>query len=133
MKRETEGKLLLTREEWEKRTSQKNRSGGSTWRGKEGRSGTRDKSQVKCFNCNIYGHYAAECRKPSRREKGNRVEEVNISQTQDEEPALLMAKCEGKGDGVILLNETNTVAKLGSNEDRKDSNIWYWIMEQVIT
>lgn len=125
LKRETEGKLLLTREEWEKRTSQKNRSGGSTWRGKEGRSGTRDKSQVKCFNCNIYGHYAAECRKPSRREKGNRVEEVNISQTQDEEPALLMAKCEGKGDGVILLNETNTVAKLGSNEDRKDSNIWY--------
>lgn len=97
----------------------------NTWRNRDGRSGFKDKSQVKCFNCNVYSHYASDCRKPSRREKGKKVEEVNISQAQDEEPALLMAKCEAKGDGVILLNEANTVAKLGPVEDKKDSNVWY--------
>ena len=125
LKRETEGKLLLTRDEWEKRTSQRNRSGGNTWRSRDRRSGFKDKSQVKCFNCNVYGHYASDCRKPSRREKGNKIEEVNISQAQDEEPALLMAKCEAKGDGVVLLNEANTMAKLGPVEHKKDSNVWY--------
>lgn len=28
----------------------------------------KDKSHVKCYNCNIYGHFSAECRIP-RREK----------------------------------------------------------------
>lgn len=79
LKKEAEGKLLLTREEWEKRASQRHRSGGNNWRGKEGRAAIKDKSQIKCFNCNIYGHFAAECRKPSLREKSSKTEEVNIS------------------------------------------------------
>ena len=120
LKRETEGKLLFTRAEWEKRASQRNRSGGN-----KGRSGGQDKSQIKCFNCNIYGHYANECKKPSRREKGNRSEEANLILTHDEEPALLMAKCEENRDGVILLNETTTVAKLSSSDEQTDSNVWY--------
>ncbi|XP_074374773.1 uncharacterized protein LOC141715191 [Apium graveolens] len=62
-KTDSEGeKLLLTREEWLKRSS-RGASGGAS--GQKGR-GNRDKSQVRCFNCGIMGHYAAECRKPRR-------------------------------------------------------------------
>lgn len=55
---------------------QKNRSGGE-YRGKEYGRGGRDKSRVRCFNCNVYGHYAAECRKP-RCDKEQK-EEVNMN------------------------------------------------------
>lgn len=52
-----EGKLLLTREEWLKRT---NAEGSTNLRSRGG----RNKSKVKCYNCNIYGHFTAECRQP---------------------------------------------------------------------
>lgn len=52
------GQLLLTRDEWLKRSSSKGRQNGDHYRG--GRTG-RDISKVRCFNCLIYGHYAAEC------------------------------------------------------------------------
>ncbi|XP_074362402.1 uncharacterized protein LOC141702668 [Apium graveolens] len=56
VKREkAEGKLLLTREEWLKRT---NKEGSSNHRYRVGHG---DKSNVKCYNCNIYGHFAVEC------------------------------------------------------------------------
>ncbi|CAH9098259.1 unnamed protein product [Cuscuta epithymum] len=32
-------------------------------------SGGRDKSNIKCFNCDFYGHYVSECRKPRRGEQ----------------------------------------------------------------
>ena len=47
----------------------------------------RDKSRIKCYNCNIFGHYASECSKP-RREREMR-KEVNIAVMEDDEPALL--------------------------------------------
>lgn len=61
-----EGKLLLTREEWLKWN---NKDVSSNFRNKGGRG---DKSNIKCFNCNIYGHCAADCRKPKKnRETGH--------------------------------------------------------------
>nr|GEV76294.1 hypothetical protein [Tanacetum cinerariifolium] len=45
----------------------------------------RDKSKVKCFACEKFGHYASEC---SDKKKG---EEANLTQTIDEEPTLMMA------------------------------------------
>ena len=47
----------------------------------------RDKSRIKCYNCNTMGHYASECSKP-RREREKR-QEVNIAIIEDDEPALL--------------------------------------------
>lgn len=67
-KERTGGKLLLTREEWLKRKGTP--QGGNDYRVKDNRI-VRDGSQVKCFNCSVYGHFAAECRKPARvRQKG---------------------------------------------------------------
>ncbi|XP_074343035.1 uncharacterized protein LOC141680819 [Apium graveolens] len=63
-KRENEGgKLLLTREEWLKKSGKNMSPGGSYYRIMDGRV-ARDRSQIKCFNCGAYGHFAMKCRKP---------------------------------------------------------------------
>ncbi|XP_074377318.1 uncharacterized protein LOC141718838 [Apium graveolens] len=96
----TNGQLLLTQEEWAKRSNkngpptthiQRQRGGfGGHGRGRHGPqhhgggrrnfqqyqnkneganrgyNNTRDRSTVKCFNCQVYGHYAQECRKPKK-------------------------------------------------------------------
>ncbi|XP_074351801.1 uncharacterized protein LOC141690947 [Apium graveolens] len=87
----TGGQLLLTQEEWSKRagksTSEKGRRGFSNrgkWRshpknssvgkprhnqaedGSGSTNTSRDLSKVKCYNCQVFGHYASECGKPRR-------------------------------------------------------------------
>ena len=47
----------------------------------------RDKSKIRCYNCNTLGHYASECSK-SRREREKR-QEVNVAVVEHDEPALL--------------------------------------------
>lgn len=86
--------------------------------------GGRDKSRIKCYNCNIYGHYAAECRKPKRTRDVK--QEALMAQTEDDEPALLLAK-HRKDNEEIMLNETNLVPKLATGEKVKEgaSNVWY--------
>lgn len=155
------GHLLFTQEEWSKRSNKNGGSnsfgskgrgnglyrgrgrtsyrGGGTGRGYQNRNedankgspASRNRSQVKCFNCGVYGHYANECRKP-KKEKGrtqDQSQEVNLSQTSqtlDEEPALLLAECEVKDPKVLLLNEDGVCPKLSLNEDRGEiSNLWY--------
>lgn len=123
-----EGKLLLTREEWLKRTSKgsndaakprNSRDTGRGWRDKY------DKSKVKCFGCQGYGHYAAECKK-SKREKEHK-EEVNIAQMQDDEPALLLTEKPEEDSTVMLINEEKVLPKLSQNSegDQVSSNLWY--------
>lgn len=78
-----EGKLLLTRDEWIKKT---NREGTSEFRNR----GLRDKKNIRYFNCGIYGHFAAECRKPKKFKEIK--QESNLVQVEDDEPTLLLAK-----------------------------------------
>lgn len=69
-KRESnEGTLLFTRAKWLKRTNKGVAEGQSS----QFKSRVvRDKSRVKCVNCYLYGHFAAECRKPKRNREERR-------------------------------------------------------------
>lgn len=121
VKRESdEGKkLLYTREEWLKRGNKVGEV-SSSFRGRG-----RDKSKIKCYNCNILGHYAAECRKPRRMKE--QKQEVNIAEIEDEEPALLLAKHDKTEESEMLLNEKTPMPKLLAAKEvkRGESNLWY--------
>ncbi|GAU31151.1 hypothetical protein TSUD_315750 [Trifolium subterraneum] len=56
-----------------------------------------DKSRVKCYNCEKFGHYASECRAPSNHkveEKANYVEEIS-----QEDGTLLLAHKDNERGG----------------------------------
>lgn len=84
----------------------------------------RDRSKVRCFNCQILGHFDAKCRKlHCNRELGP---EANLAQTHDDEPTLLTFKCEKEIRVKLLLTEGNVVPRLNLNEGKKAmSFIWY--------
>ncbi|KAL8134233.1 hypothetical protein AgCh_009329 [Apium graveolens] len=126
-KRESaEGKLLLTREEWIKRNNNKGGGEGSSnqrYRGNARNRGGYDKSKVRCYNCSGYGHYAVDCRKP-RKDKDQK-QEVNMSQIEDNEPALLIVEQEDTENDVMLVSEEKVMPKLGQDLERTESNLWY--------
>lgn len=82
----------MTREEWQRRTNKEGARGSGEFRGRNGGRGPRDRSQVRCYNCQAFGHFANECRKP-RRERDN---QVNLTRIQEDEPALLIAEKVGE-------------------------------------
>ena len=84
-------------------SSNRSRSGRGRgrWHGKGSRGGTpskdgasgssgggRDKSHIRCFNCDKMGHYASECRAPKKKE------EAHLTRADDTEPALMLAVSE---------------------------------------
>ncbi|XP_071729291.1 uncharacterized protein [Rutidosis leptorrhynchoides] len=141
-----EGSLLLSKTEGQ--TSQKNSNGtntnggrvrGSSYNQRGGRYGSRgrgnergrggktlsrdhgnykakDKKYIKCFNCNEYGHYASEC-KASK----DKRDESNLTQSQEEESALLLSIC-GEAETVVLLNEEKVFPK---EIQDPSNNVWY--------
>ncbi|KAI3498732.1 hypothetical protein L1887_09191 [Cichorium endivia] len=81
-----------------------------------GRWKNRDKKHIKCFNCENYGHYASECPNPKKKEA-----DVNLTQTQEDEPALLLTIGGEDVDEIVLLNEEKVFPAERANE--KDT--WY--------
>lgn len=114
----SDGKLLLTRDEWLKKSGKCVSTGTNDYRGRDGHN-SRDRSRLKRFNCGGFRHYAAKCRKP-RRDKQQRGE-ANLTQLNDDDPALLIALCEYSADGVILLTE----GKDSSDNKEIKENILY--------
>nr|TKR75200.1 hypothetical protein D5086_0000287190 [Populus alba] len=138
--------LLFTQTERDARTPKakkyesfsNNKRGGRHWRGHgsgRGYGGGRgngertnedrkprnfDKSKVKCFNCNEFGHFAKDCSKPNRRERANFV----TTQT-DDEPALLMAETCVISHSIqnehVLLHEDKVVPKIKGTREKA----WY--------
>lgn len=129
-----EGQLLFTREEWIKRSNkgevspgQRNQnSSGASYQGKEGVRLVRDRSKVRCFNCHSLGHFVAECRKPRREKDKDQRTEVNLTHTQDDEPALLFVERTEEVTDELLLNEGEVKLKLNKNaDDDMESSLWY--------
>lgn len=125
MQRENkDGKLLLTREEWLKQVGKGDTRNGNEARNRDPVRGGRDRSKIRCFNCRAYGHYAAECRKP-RRDQRN---EANLTQVTEDEPTLLLAKCQDVIEkDMVLLKEGDIKLELNISEanDTTETSIWY--------
>lgn len=115
-----EGQLLLTREEWIKRNKEGTRSTSEN----RGNRGGRDRGKMRCFNCQAFGHFAYECRKPRREKEVQK--EVNLTQIQGDEPTLLVAEIEKLVKEMVLFNEKMMVPKLADKTDgHRDLKIWY--------
>lgn len=111
----SEGKLLFTREEWLKRSS-KPSDGPPLVK-------ARNKSRVRCFNCSLYGNFVAECHKPRRYRE--QKQEFYLTKIEDDEPALLLAKFDKSKKEAMLLDERDVKPKLASDNknDHMESNL----------
>ncbi|KAD4585292.1 hypothetical protein E3N88_22893 [Mikania micrantha] len=106
-----------------------NRGRGDRWMGRPphetgGQNGSfgrrpRDKSQVRCYECNQMGHYAFECKSPKKQEQ-----EVNLTQQEEEETTLLLSVCGEDNAAMVLLNEESVYpGKFSDGEPT--TNTWY--------
>ena len=87
--------------------------------GNQSTSSSHDKSGIQCYNCQEFGHYAAECKNPRK----ERNYENNLIREEDE-PALLLAAYEENGE--VYLNEENLSPKLKTHgNSQNQSCIWY--------
>ncbi|XP_052627162.1 uncharacterized protein LOC128133684 [Lactuca sativa] len=59
----------------------------------------RDKSNIRCYECQELGHYASECKAKKQQDQ-----EVNLA-ADEEEPTLLLTVCGEKNTEMVLLNE----------------------------
>lgn len=148
--------LLLTQSEWEARQKKstgegsggrRSQDGGGRGRGRGrggghgGRSsgqkeagkestGKCDKSHIKCFKCQKYGHYANQCPEKKKEEEAHHVEAVEM------EPSVLLAETIELGPpedtmprtfhSEVYLEEKMVSPKLHFTRDEKPtSDVWY--------
>lgn len=109
----------MTREEWLKRATKEGTGGSTEFRGRDENHGGRNRSKVRCFNCQAHGHYSSECCKP-RKNVRDVHKEVNLSKTEEDEPALLITECENK-ETEIMLNEERVVLELKATDKERES------------
>ncbi|KAH7866011.1 hypothetical protein Vadar_014222 [Vaccinium darrowii] len=117
--------------------------GRGTGRGRGGRSGgrgnstgkevtgggSRDYSNIQCFNCRNFGHFANQCKEPRK------VEEAHHARTDTMEQALLLAvseeltpleQVEEKQPETLLLVEDNVFPELYlTGKDITTGSTWY--------
>ncbi|GJT49321.1 retrotransposon protein, putative, unclassified [Tanacetum coccineum] len=101
---------------WSGNRGGRGRGGGNQQRDGHRRSDkNHDKSKVQCYNCQQYGHYAAECQNPCQ----ERNQEAKLTQeNNDGEPASLLSTFD-EDDRVqeVFLNEENVNPRLKSATD----------------
>ncbi|KAD4177952.1 hypothetical protein E3N88_26543 [Mikania micrantha] len=104
------------------RTGSRGGRGGGRGRGKfypdNSNRKPRDKSQVKCYECNQLGHYASEC--PS---KTKQDQEVHLTRDNEDEAALLLSIGEEKATVVSLSEQNVFLQNHDSCDEQKD--VWY--------
>ncbi|KAD4384336.1 hypothetical protein E3N88_24504 [Mikania micrantha] len=71
------------------------------------------KQEKRCYNCDKYGHFAADCRAPRRNE-----DEANFT-TQDDDQTLLMVTKD-----MVLLNEEKVFPNVYA-KDKSEAGTWY--------
>ncbi|KAJ0500497.1 putative RNA-directed DNA polymerase [Helianthus annuus] len=79
----------------------------------------KDKSHIKCFECNNLGHYASECKQGKKHD-----EEVNLAQEQEDEATLLLSVCGEETLNMVLLNEEKVVPSR-YQEPNTSKHMWY--------
>lgn len=95
-------------------SGQNRRQAAGPSKGKRDQAERRDISKVKCFNCDEFGHYSRQCRKPRRQRRA----EANLVQG-EEEPTLLMAHVMGVSlAGEATLDRTPSVQEVHLTEKK---------------
>ncbi|KAK9076083.1 hypothetical protein SSX86_004416 [Deinandra increscens subsp. villosa] len=106
--------------------------GSSRGRGGRGGSGSshdnggwnqkpRDKKNIRCFNCQAFGHYASECKSEKKQEQ-----EVHLTKEQEDEPSLFLSVCgEEEQRQMVLLNEEKINPTLLEASGEKNKDAWY--------
>ena len=70
----------------------------------------RDKSKVKCYNCEKLGHFAYECRKSKKEEK------LQVAEVEEKpQPTLLM----------VIIDTSKVSLLQGVNEQAMNEGMWY--------
>ncbi|XP_042385790.1 uncharacterized protein LOC121977270 [Zingiber officinale] len=102
-------------------TPSQDSAGGTSSNGR----GTRDKSCIKCFNCEKMGHYASECYNK------HRDDESHLTCATDEELSLMMIVSHEEPDtrrerqDTILLSEDRLLPKMYRDVNKGDKDVWY--------
>nr|GEV79998.1 zinc finger, CCHC-type [Tanacetum cinerariifolium] len=79
----------------------------------------RDKSRIKCFECQEFGHFASECGNKKKPEQ-----EVHLMREMEEDTLLLCVKGEHL-PSMVMLNEDKVFPKLHESQNSSNRDMWY--------